>query len=211
MGGQSCRQAAYQRSLDHRVSRLAACFLKITVDEMDGCPRRRLAFTMLDTLGELSLFALVFSDFLIEGAHRVVYVSDGDNPRPSSGKRDQSSTNQAALIGMKFADEAIKSRATRRSNSTWGSSGSAGCPAGKVERCLVMIGVRLPKEGGPVGTIFRRRFSAICLSANCWPTFSRTPSENIRLSAELRGIKDALLRVAQSSASRSWSKKINSV
>jgi hypothetical protein len=37
---------------------------------MDGCPRRRLAFTMLGTLGELSLFALVFSDFLIEGAHK---------------------------------------------------------------------------------------------------------------------------------------------
>jgi hypothetical protein len=70
MGGQSCRQAAYQRRLDHRVSLLAACFLKITVDYMDGCPRRCLAFTMLGTLGELSLFALVFSDFLIEGAHR---------------------------------------------------------------------------------------------------------------------------------------------
>jgi hypothetical protein len=69
-------------------------------------------------------------------------------------KRDQSHTNQAALIGMKFADEAIKSRATRRSNSTWSSSGSASCPAGKVERRLVMIGVRLPEEGGPVGTIF---------------------------------------------------------
>lgn len=55
---------------------------------------------------------------------------------------------------MKFADEAIKSRATRRSNSTWSSSGSASCPAGKVERRLVMIGVRLPEEGGPVGTIF---------------------------------------------------------
>jgi hypothetical protein len=55
---------------------------------------------------------------------------------------------------MKFADEAIKSHATRRSNSTWSSSGSAGCPAGKVERRLVMIGVRLPEEGGPVGAIF---------------------------------------------------------
>jgi hypothetical protein len=73
---------------------------------------------------------------------------------PALAKRDQSHTNQAALIGMKFADEAIKSRATRRSNSTWSSSGSAGCPAGKVERRLVMIGVRLPEEGGPVGTIF---------------------------------------------------------
>ena len=39
----------------------------------------------------------------------MVYVSDGDNPRPSSGKKEQSHTNQAALIGMKFADEAIKS------------------------------------------------------------------------------------------------------
>jgi hypothetical protein len=46
----------------------------------------------------------------------VVYVSDGDNPRASSGKRDQSHPNQAALIGMKFADETIKSRATCRSN-----------------------------------------------------------------------------------------------
>jgi hypothetical protein len=55
---------------------------------------------------------------------------------------------------MKFADEAIKSHATRRSNSAWSSSGSAGCPAGKVERRLVMIGVRLPEEGGPVGAIF---------------------------------------------------------
>ena len=55
---------------------------------------------------------------------------------------------------MKFADEAIKSRATRRSNSTWSSSGSAGCPARKVERRLVMIGVRFPEEGGPVGIIF---------------------------------------------------------
>jgi hypothetical protein len=41
---------------------------------MDGCPPRRLAFTMLGTLGELSLFALVFSDFLIEGAHRQTSV-----------------------------------------------------------------------------------------------------------------------------------------
>src|SRR6516165_2066836 len=69
-------------------------------------------------------------------------------------KRDQSPTNQAALIGMKFADEAVKSRATRRSSSTCSSSGSAVCLAGKVERRLVMIGVRLPEEGGPVGTIF---------------------------------------------------------
>ena len=73
---------------------------------------------------------------------------------PALAKRDQSPTNQAALIGMKFADEAIKSRATRRSSSTWSSSGSVGCLAGKVERRLVMIGVRLPEEGGPVGTIF---------------------------------------------------------
>jgi hypothetical protein len=35
-----------------------------------GHSRRGLAFTMLGTLGKLSLFALVFSDFLIEGAHR---------------------------------------------------------------------------------------------------------------------------------------------
>jgi hypothetical protein len=30
----------------------------------------------------------------------------------------------------------------------------AGCAAGNVERRLVMTGVRLPKEGGLVGTIF---------------------------------------------------------
>jgi hypothetical protein len=50
----------------------------------------------------------------------------------------------------------------------------AGCPAGKVERRLVMIGVRLPEEGAVSAQYFRRRFSAICFSANCWPTFSRT-------------------------------------
>ena len=38
---------------------------------VDGCPRRCLAFTMLGTLGELSLSALVFSDFLIKGAHEL--------------------------------------------------------------------------------------------------------------------------------------------
>ena len=122
---------------------------------MDGCPRRCLAFTMLGTLGELSLFALVFSDFLVEGAHRGGFIClTATILDPALAKRDQSPTNQAALIGMKFADGAIKSRATRRSSSTWSSSGSAGCPAGKVERRLVMIGVRLPEEGGPVGTIF---------------------------------------------------------
>ena len=73
---------------------------------------------------------------------------------PALAREASRITNQAALIGMKFADEAIKSRATRRSNWAWSSSGSAGCPAGKVERRLVMIGVRLPEEGGPVGTIF---------------------------------------------------------
>ena len=64
---------------------------------------------------------------------------------PALAKRDQSHTNQAALIGMKFADEAIKRRTTPRSNSTWSSPGSAGCPAGKMERSLVMIGVCLPE------------------------------------------------------------------
>ena len=128
----------------------------------------------------------------------VVYVSDGDNPRPSSGKRDESHTNQAALIGMKFADEAIKSRATRRSNSTWSSSGSAGCPARKMERRLVMIGVSVPEEGGPVSTIFPSGFFGNCFSANCWPGQpSQEPLENIRLSDELRGTKDELLRVTQ--------------
>jgi hypothetical protein len=39
---------------------------------MDGYPHRCLTFTMLGTLGELSLFALVFSDFLIEGAHELM-------------------------------------------------------------------------------------------------------------------------------------------
>ena len=64
---------------------------------------------------------------------------------------------------------------TRRLNSTWSPSGSAGCPAGKVERRLVMIGVRLPEEGTLSAEYFRRRVSAICFSANCWSTFSRTP------------------------------------
>jgi len=72
---------------------------------MYGCPRRCLAFTMLGTLGELPLFALVFSDFLIEGAHRggllclTATILD-----PALAKRDQTHTNPAALIGMKFAD-----------------------------------------------------------------------------------------------------------
>src|SRR6266436_6040237 len=35
MGGQSCRQAAYQQRLDHKVSLLAARFLKIT-GQLDG-------------------------------------------------------------------------------------------------------------------------------------------------------------------------------
>jgi len=42
---------------------------------MDGsCPRRRLAFTMLGTLGELSLFAL----WVLIG--EVYSLSNGDNP-----------------------------------------------------------------------------------------------------------------------------------
>jgi hypothetical protein len=77
---------------------------------------------------------------------------------PALAKRDQSHTSQVGLIGMKFADEAIKSRATRRSNSTSNSSESAGCPAGKVELRMVMIGVCLPEEGGPVSTVFSSAF-----------------------------------------------------
>jgi len=52
-----------------------------------------------------------------------------------------------------IADGAIKSRATRRSNSTWSSSGSAGCPARKVERSVAMIESFAFGRGGPVGTI----------------------------------------------------------
>jgi hypothetical protein len=78
---------------------------------------------------------------------------------------------------MKFGDEAIKSRATRRSNSTWSSSESAGYPAGKVEWRLVMIGVRLPEEGGLSTQYFRRRLSAIC-----WPGLipAQTPAARLQ-------------------------------
>jgi hypothetical protein len=107
----------------------------------------------------------------------VVYVSDGDNPRSSSGKRDQSHTNQAALIGMKFADEAIKSRATRRSNSNLELVG-IGRPAGKVERRLVMIGVRLPEEGGPVGTIFPSASFGNLLQCKLLANLLQNPSED---------------------------------
>src|SRR6516165_7507541 len=123
---------------------------------MDGCPRRCLAFTMLGTLGELSLFSLVFSDFLIEGAHRGGFILclTATILDPALAKRDQAHTNPAALIGMNSPIKRSGSGTLRRSNSTWSSSGSAGCPARKVERCLVMIGLRLPKKRGPVGIIF---------------------------------------------------------
>jgi hypothetical protein len=39
--------------------------------------------------------------------------------------------------------------------------------------------------------------SPLAIGANCWSTFSRSPPENIRLSEELRGSKDELLRIAQ--------------
>ena len=91
----------------------------------------------------------------------------------------------------------MKSRATRRSNSTWSSSGTAGCPAGKVERRLVMFGVRLPEEGGPVGTIFPSASFGNLLQRKLLANLLKNPSENIRLSDELRGNKDELLRVAQ--------------
>lgn len=137
----------------------------------------------------------------------VVYVSDGDNPRPSSGKRDESHTNQAALIGMKFADEAIKSRSTRRSNSTWSSSGSAGCPAGKVERHLVMIGVRLPEEGDPVGTIFPSAFFGNLLQRKLLANLLKNPSEKSGSQMSSAAPKMSCFGSRKSWASRDWSRK----
>jgi ATP-dependent DNA ligase len=43
----------------------------------------------------------------------------------------------------------------------------------------------------------KKRSEEVRLGANYWPTYSRTPPEHIRLSEELRGAKDDLLRVAQ--------------
>jgi len=137
----------------------------------------------------------------------VVYVSDGDNPQPALAKETSRIPNQAALIGMKFADEAIKSHATRRSNSTWGSSESAGCPAGKVERCLIMIGVRLPEEGGPVGTIFPSASFGNLLQRKLLANFLKNP---LNISGSLTSYaapKMSCSASLNSLASRDWSPK----
>jgi bifunctional non-homologous end joining protein LigD len=60
-----------------------------------------------------------------------------------------------------------------------------------------MIGVRLPEEGGPVVTIFPSASFGNLLQRKLLANLLKNPSENIRLSDELRGTKDELFRVAQ--------------
>jgi len=60
-----------------------------------------------------------------------------------------------------------------------------------------MIGVRLPEEGGPVGTIFPSASFGNLLQRKLLANLLKNPSENIWFSDELRGTKDELLRVTQ--------------
>lgn len=60
-----------------------------------------------------------------------------------------------------------------------------------------MIGIRLLEEGGPVDTIFPSASFGNLLQRKLLANLLKNPSENIRLSDELRGTKDELLRVAQ--------------
>jgi len=72
----------------------------------------------------------------------------------------------------------------------------AGCPAGKVKRRLVMIGVRLPEEGGRVGTIFPSAFFGNLRQRKLLANLLKNLSEKIRLS-ELSGVRYRRLYVTR--------------
>src|SRR5262249_32122696 len=109
---------------------------------------------------------------------------------------------------MKFADEAIKNRANA-----------------SVELDLELVGIgRLSgRKGGTApghdwsspsrrraplsAEYFRRRVSAICFSANCWPTFSRTPLKISGFLTSFAATKMNCSGLLRNSAWKAWLRK----